>query len=70
VRVPLLESCKEAGLHAPPYVLWESTVEKGEMEGKRKDEGMWKLPQHAVGDDGIHLESTAPHLRTGSFCKM
>lgn len=46
------------------------TTEKYELKGKKEDEDMWKLLQHKVGDNGIHLEMATPHLlKTGSFCK-
>lgn len=45
-------------------------MEKNDLERKKDDEDLWKMPQHKVGDHGIHLESATPHLlRTGSFCK-
>lgn len=48
-------------------------VEDGELEGKREDRGLWKLLQLSgiLGDSGITLENTVPHLiRTESVCKI
>jgi len=46
-------------------------IENHGLEGKKEDKNVWKLPQHKVGDNGIHLESVTPHpLRAGNLCRI